>query len=90
MADETISEKVERRVLVRVPVAVGTLLDLVCKYAGRQKRSMVSEIWEAGIQQVYGVSSKEVMASRIIIPDNLTVRRGIDLPKLVESLLRKK
>jgi hypothetical protein len=74
-----------RRIVVRVPVGVGSVLDAVAHYSLRRKGELISEIWNAGMQAVLGRSADEMVESGMnILPRGSAVPRE---PRAIVELL---
>lgn len=88
MATTTVTEggRVDRRIMVRVPISVGTFMDLICKYSGTAKGTMVKRVWAAGMAEVFGLTPAQVMECALTIPRDHHVHPSTDLKELARLL----
>jgi hypothetical protein len=80
------TRRADRRMLMHMPVHVGTFLDLVCKYTGRRKRVLMDQVWAAGMRAVFGISPEELAASPLTIPIDVRTDPQRDLKELTNLL----
>lgn len=84
MADDDLSPVGDmRRVLVHVPVEVGTLLDLVRTYSMKSKKQTNQDIWAAGMEAVLGITPDEVVEAGISYPP-----RGAAVPRDLKAIVK--
>jgi len=83
MATTATPKPVSRRVLLRMPIHVGTFLDLMCRLSGRRKRQVVDMIWAEGMRSVFGITPDELSICRMSIPPRTHVLTD-DLRELTE------
>lgn len=80
------AQRLDRRVMCRVPVHVGTFLDLICKYSGVTKKSMITDVWAAGFRELFGVTPDELEKASFSIPPTTHTQRNADLKELTQIL----
>lgn len=79
-------ERATRRVMIRVPVHVGTFLDLVCKYSGTRKGTMVNRVWAAGIREVFGITVEQLEECALTVPRDHRTQPHASLKELTRLL----
>jgi len=73
-----------RRVVVKVPVDMSFLLDLVARYQCATKKDLHERIWRAGVQSYLGVDQDDV---DVASPLPRGTQPPKDVHKLVEAIL---
>ena len=77
--------RVDRRVLVRVPMHVGAFIDIICRLSGRKKKAIVDLIWAEGMRTVFGLTPDELERCRFAVPARPRVTTK-DLRALTEQI----
>jgi hypothetical protein len=82
----TTLHKLDRRVAIRVPVNMGTFLDLICKLSRTRKARLWEQVLAAGMREVFGITPEELDDCSFTVPADLTGLDTDDLKELTNLL----
>lgn len=92
MADTALSPKSvpsavsDRRITIWLHFRMSMFLDLVSKYTARPKVDLYAQIWDAGLQSVFGITAEELKTCDIAtVPHDVTIDRK-DLQGLTDMI----